>query len=121
MDYDKFCDKVMEFDPNIRFTGILAKNGNLLARERKDETESLLTDEESKMSFHYATQRWEARGNLAYKIGNEKFSMTEYDKIKQISIPVNGRELLIISTDLDADHNKIIENSLKLIETNKDS
>ncbi|NIP61593.1 MAG: hypothetical protein GWN01_05920 [Nitrosopumilaceae archaeon] len=62
-----------------------------------------------------------SRGNLAHKIGNEKFSMTEYDKIKQISIPLNGKNLLLISTDLDANHNKIIERSLGLIDANKDS
>lgn len=121
MNADKICTEVMEIDPNIRFSGILSKNGTLVASNRKDGAESLLNDEETKMSFHYATQRWESRGNLAHKIGNEKYSMTEYDKIKQISIPLNGRDLLIISADLEANHNKIIEKSLNLIESNKDS
>ncbi len=49
----------MEIEPNIRFTGILSRNGTLVASERKDEVESLLNDEETKMSFHYATQRWD--------------------------------------------------------------
>ena len=37
--------------------------------------------------------------NLAYKIGTEKSSITEYEKVTMISIPINSNELFLISTE----------------------
>ena len=36
--------------------------------------------------------------NLAYKIGHERSSITEYEKVTLISIPINSQELFLTST-----------------------
>lgn len=121
MDFDKFCNDIMDLDPKVRFVGVVSKNGKLVAGGHKDGSESLLTDEEANMSFHYATQRWETRSNLSHRIGEERYSMTEYEKIKQISVPLDNRNILLVSAELDADHDKIIQRSLDMIQDKKDS
>jgi hypothetical protein len=43
--------------------------------------------------------------------------MAEYEKVKRITIPLEYDDhLLLISTEVDANHGKIIEHVLKLIQ-----
>ena len=41
--------------------------------------------------------------------------MTEYEKIKRITIPLKGDHLLLVTTEIQADHVKIIQAILKII------
>lgn len=115
MEYDELCKKIMGLDKEIRFVGILGKNGEMISGGLKEGVDGFLTPNEAKMSLHYATQRFETRKNLSYKIGKPKYSMTVYEKIKQFSIPLNNIEILLISAELGADHEKLIEKTLSLI------
>ena len=44
--------------------------------------------------------------------------MAEYEKIKRITIPLDDDHLLLITTEVQADHSKIINNTLKLLSAN---
>jgi len=118
MNYDELCKNIMNLDKKIRFVGILGKNGDLISGGLNEGVGGFLTPNEAKMSLHYAAQRWETRKNLSYKIGKPKYSMTMYEKIKQFSIPINNNDLLLISTESDSDHEKLINDVLNLISKN---
>ena len=118
MDYDKLCNEIMKLDTLIRFVAILNKNGERVAECSYENLSSLLNPEEVKMSQYYASRRWAARKNLSHRIGDAKYSTTAYEKVKQITIPVSKKELLLISTEPSANQFQIIEQILKLIETN---
>ena len=114
MDYvaqiaQKTCQEILEFDKNIRFVGISKNNGKFLAGAFNTDVEYLVDKEEYKMSLHYAHQRWDTRKNLSHKLGNPLYAFAEYEKIKQIGIPLNDNDLLLISLNPDADHEKIIK------------
>ena len=114
MDYiaqiaQKTCQEILEFDKNIRFVGISKNNGKFLAGAFNNNVEYLVDKEEYKMSLHYAHQRWDTRKNLSHKLGNPLYAFAEYEKIKQIGIPLNDNDLLLISLNPDADHEKIIK------------
>ena len=66
MDYSKLCQKGLDIDPQIRFSGILDHNGRLVFGIHKDGVTSLLDDDELKMSIHYTFQRWKNLQNLEY-------------------------------------------------------
>jgi len=119
MDFDKFCNEIMSIDTNIRFTGVLGKNGELVGGGHNVLSDKLLTPTESKMSFHYGAQRWDSFSNLSHKIGKEKYSITEYEKVKQISLPFDDKNLILISAEPKSDHNKIIKTTLDLIKKTK--
>jgi hypothetical protein len=53
--------------------------------------------------------RWDMRKHLSYKIGNPIYAYAEYEKIKQIGLPLNNTDLLLISLEPDADHEKVIK------------
>ena len=114
MDYvaqiaQKTCQEILEFDKSIRFVGISKNNGKFLAGAFNTDVEYLVDKEEYKMSLHYAHQRWDTRKTLAHKIGKPLYAFAEYEKIKQIGFPLNSTDLLLLSLDPEADHEKIIK------------
>jgi len=67
------------------------------------------------MMHYYASQRWETRKNIQHKLGNTKYAMAEYDKLKRISFPINEKYLLMLATEINTDHTKVIYKVLELI------
>jgi hypothetical protein len=116
LDYSKLCLKGLEIDPLIRFTRILDKEGCLVFGIHKDGVKSLLEDNEVKMSIHYTFQRWENLQNLEYKIGKEKTSVNEYDKVTLISIPFNKNELFLVSSEPKSNYNDILTKTKSILE-----
>jgi len=113
--FDKLYDEIMGIDKSIRYAVILNRTGEKICGGYKKEITPLLDDEELKMVHFYAGQRWNTRKNLTHKIGNTKYAMAEYDKIKRMTFPINEKHLLMVSTQVDVDHQKIIYKVLDLI------
>lgn len=115
MNYDRLCKDTLETDKAVRFAGVYGKNGEMLASNMRENTEGLLTPDEVKMSLYHAKLRWDTRKALSHRLGRERYSMTEYEKIKRVSIPVDESQLLLVSMETGADHVKIIDMILNLI------
>ena len=109
MDYNDLCQKVLDLDPQVRFAGVANIKGIMIAGGQKENIEKLLVEEDVSMSIHYAFQKRELYTNLAYKLGNEKSSITEFEKVTMITLPLNSQELFLISTEPRADYIKIID------------
>lgn len=56
------------------------------------------------------------RRYLSDKVGEPIYAMTEYPKVKLITIHFLGTNLLLISTDPSANHDGIIKKALELIQ-----
>ena len=119
--YDELCKQVFDLDPQVRFAGIANSKGVLVAGGQRDSIESVLADADLKMSIHYALQKRDLYTNLAYKLGYERSSITEYDVVTMISIPINSNELFLISTEPRADYLKIIDYVRSAVDSQKDS
>ena len=115
MQYEEICKTVLEFDSKIRFTGVLDNKGALISGGNKGGVESLLETDDVSMSVHYTLQRWEKTKNLSHKIGHEKFSVIEYDKVSLVTIPFNKNKLFLISTEPDSDYFTIIKKTMPLL------
>ncbi len=107
--YDALSKKILDLGSQVRFAGVANNKGELVAGGQKEDVEKLLAGDEVKMSIHYALQKRDLYTNLAYKIGNETSSITEYEKVTMITIPINSSELFLISTEPRADYLKIID------------
>jgi hypothetical protein len=83
-------------------------DGNILLSHHRRGLVNLLTEEESRKSLEMAVKAWKARSELAPKIGKGKYVLAEYEKIKRITIPLADNYLLYITTEIPADHSKII-------------
>ncbi|AJM92881.1 hypothetical protein NPIRD3C_1669 [Nitrosopumilus piranensis] len=121
INYDVLSKEILDLDPQVRFAGVANNKGELIAGGQKDEVEKLLVGDEVKMSIHYALQKRDLYTNLAYKIGHEKSSITEYEKVTMITIPINSNELFLISTEPRADYLKIIDTASTKLDSLKES
>jgi hypothetical protein len=107
--YDELSKQVLDLDSKVRFAGVANSKGEMIAGGQKENVEKILDGENVKMSIHYALQKRDLYTNLAYKIGSEQSSITEYEKVTMISIPINSNDLFMVSTEPRADYLKIID------------
>ena len=115
MDYDNLCKAVIDIDPQIRFAGICDESGEIKYGGQREGVEDVLTSDETRKSNLQALARWGLRNSLSPKIGKGKYAMAEYEKIKRITIPLDDDHLLLINTEVQADHGKVISDTLKLL------
>ena len=116
MNYDEFCKLVMNTDSTIRFAAITDESGETLYGGMRPGLRSHFDAQETRTSLMQAITRMNSRLTLMRKIGRVKYTLTEYEKVKRITIPINTNHLLFVSTDVGADHNKIIEKIIELKE-----
>ena len=118
MDYEKLCHDVLDRDSKVRFVGVCDKTGEIKNGGLREGIKSFLTDEEIKKANLISLERWRLHNTLADRIGKARYAMEEYEKVKQITMPLEDEHLLLISTEVEADHAKIIESAIKLIISN---
>lgn len=116
MDYAKFSSTILGLEPQIRAVLIYHFNGELLGGGMRDGLESYLPPEEITRSTHSTILRWKSRELLYPFLGHGRYSITEYEKIKRITLPVNDSVLLIVATEIEVDHDAIIKKILQLTE-----
>ena len=118
MDYDNLCRSILQMDSKVRFAGICDETGEIKYGGQREGVENILSSDETRKSNLQALARWGLRNSLSPKIGRGKYAMAEYEKIKRISIPLDDEHLLLITTEVQADHGKIISDTLKLLSVN---
>ena len=83
--------------------------------KHREGVKNLLSPEESNKSLGLAINSWKVRSELAGKIGKGKYTLTEYEKIKRITMPLADKYLLYVTTEAEADHSKLIRGLTKVI------
>ena len=114
--YGKLCKEILNLDPKIRFAGICDDTGEIKYGGQREGVKNLLSPEETKKSNLQALARWGLRNALAPKVGKGRYAMAEYEKIKRITIPLEDDNLLLVATEVEADHRRIINDVLKLVQ-----
>jgi hypothetical protein len=120
MEYTKLCKDILNLDPKVRYAGICDHTGETKYGGQREGVKDLLSPEESKRSNLQALARWGLRNALAPKVGKGRYAMAEYEKIKRITIPLENNHLLLITTEIEADNGRIVDNVLKLIQHSSD-
>ena len=68
-----------------------------------------------------ALARWALRNALSPKVGKGRYAMAEYEKVKRITIPLDDNShLLLVTTEVNADHDIIIDKVLKSVQHSSD-
>ena len=113
MNFQKTHSDIMNLDPKIRMVTICDSSGKIMFSDHKPGVTNLLTPDESKKSLEMAVNAWKTRTQLADKIGKGHYVLAEYDKIKRITMSL-GEHLLYITTDVEADHSRILDGIRKI-------
>jgi hypothetical protein len=115
MDFDRLCKNILGLESKIRFAGVCDDSGAIKYGGQREGITNLLSPEETKKSNLQALARWALRNSLASKVGKGKYAMSEYEKIKRVTFPLEEYHLLLVTTEVDADHNKIIRDILPML------
>lgn len=92
--YDKICTDIKS-DPEIRFCGLIGKDGELLAGGFKPELVPLESDEDRKKMFQELAHRVSQRKEFDSNLGRVKYSASRREKVVMISFPIGGKILLV--------------------------
>jgi len=106
------CDEILDCDKKIRYVGVY-DYGELYDKMRSG-LKNYLSREETEMSLSQAVYRWSSRKKTSEKLGKPIFALAKYEKVYRITIPTEGAGLILISTELDADVNQIVDKILKI-------
>lgn len=115
MDYNSLTKEIMDLDQKVRFAAVCDDSGEIKYGGQREGITNLLSSEETKRSNIQALARWSLRNSLSSKIGKGQYAMAAYEKIKRITIPLENDHLLLVTTEVDADHEKVISKILSLI------
>ena len=113
MDYNQLCKDILGLDAKVRFAGVCDETGEIKYGGQRGGIKNLLTQEETKKSNLQAMARWGLRNSLSPKVGRGKYAMAEYEKIKRITFPLDPDHLLLVTTEVETEHNKVIDKILK--------
>jgi len=119
MSLEKIFDEIFNIDINIRYIGVF-RNGKLYGKVRKG-VKTYLDEEETKLSIVQAVRRWEERKAWESKIGRPLYTLTMYEKVKRITMQIDENTILLMSTDIESEHEKILLRILDFKKKIKDS
>ena len=96
---EKLLNMILGEIPSSRIAIICDQDGNILWNSVRDNTTSYLTMAETKESLKRSLESWKKRDNLSSKIGNGKYAVVAYDKIKRVTVPLPNDHLLFVSLE----------------------
>lgn len=106
------CKQILQLDKTIRFVGIASIEGKLIAQEYREGVQPFLTKEESELSALQSIIRMGTRKMLEEKVGKTIYAMALYEKVKRVSMPLGDSNILMVSFDIEANHEDIILNKI---------
>jgi hypothetical protein len=95
------CDDVLTKHASIRWTGVVNKNGVILAQKAEKGVKLLLSDEENEEYAATAIARQKTRGKFEPKIGKMIYSFGRYELLHRATIPINENYYLLITLDVE--------------------
>jgi len=100
-DEGKLVSMIMEGIKYARYAAICDTEGSILWNSLRNNSENILTLEETKGSLKRAIENWNQREALTSKIGKGRYAIVGYDKIKRITVPLENGHLLFVSVEGD--------------------
>ena len=109
-DLRRLCNQIQESDSSIRFVGIPNKMGRQIVSSNRHDLALLLTPQEIEMFAIESVLRMNTRKDFESKLGKPIYSFTLYEKVKRATITLESKEypIVMVSFDIQADHDYII-------------
>ena len=98
--HEKLLNMLIEFNPLVRFTAVCSRDGEIEWSSQRDNITNIIPIEDTKASIQRASASWTARDQLSENgTGAGMYTITAYEKIKRITIPLDDDHILFISTN----------------------
>ena len=109
-DLRRLCNQIQESDSSVRFVGIPNKMGRQIVSSHRHDLALLLTPQEIEIFAIESVLRMNTRKDFESKLGKPIYSFTLYEKVKRATITLESKEypIVMVSFDIQADHDYII-------------
>jgi len=105
--HEKLLNMLMDFNPLVRFTAVCTHDGEIEWSSKRDDVTNIIPLEETKSSIKTAAESWKARRKRSEDgAGRGMYTITAYEKIKRITIPMDDDHILFISTNNEPKRDK---------------
>jgi len=94
------CEDILTKHSSIRWTGVVNRNGVILAQMARDGVKMLLNDEENEEYAASAITRQKTRGKFEPKIGKMLYAYGRYERLHRATLPINENFYLLITLDV---------------------
>lgn len=118
---EKICQKIIKLDPMMRSSRIINSRGHLIAGGMKTGMHSLESQKQDEMMFMELALRVRMRHEFDNEFGEVHFSMSYREKVIVMSFPLANDDVLLVSSEKQADFGKYAFDILKIIEPLKKS
>ena len=116
---EKLCQKITSLDPTMRSARIINSRGHLVAGGMKTGLMALESQKQDEMMFMELALRVRMRHEFDKEFGEVHFSMSYRDKVIVMSYPLANDDVLLVSSEKEADFGKIAFKILKLVAAQK--
>jgi hypothetical protein len=116
MKSEQFSKNILNLDSNIRFAGIVEKSGRLYAGSMRSGIEEHLKGKNPELSLAQSAYIVDLRKMFTTELGNLRYVIYTYDKVKMISIPVK-EYVLVFSADDIVNTDDLLEKVLQYIQS----
>lgn len=114
----KLCRQFLELSPKIRYVGLMNDFGRTVSGQlRKDVIPMFSPDEARDENFLEATRN-QLRKKFEKAIGKTRFTITENEKVKIVTVPITGG-FFYITLEKDTENQEILK-IIKSIMTHED-
>lgn len=115
MNAEQLCKNILDID-EVRFAMIVQDGVKKFGGYRYN-TVGILDSKELEQSIWYAHERMAGRKMAEHKLGKTRYAMAEYEKVKRITFPLDNKTLLLVSADVNCNHDEIIKKILNMLKS----
>jgi hypothetical protein len=107
-------NSIMNLDPTVRFVTILDNAGIILFGGHREGIQNYLSEDDQKKSIKHVTDAWFSWNPFSSGIGEGKYAMAEYGKVKRFTFPLKDNYIMYITTEPEIDNESFIQDVLKV-------
>ena len=99
--YEQLLNMLMDFDSMVRFAAVSNQNGEILWHSQRNGIKNIVPFEETKQTILRAINAWKENFRIKNQAGEGLYSISSYEKIKRISVPLDDGNILFVTMNND--------------------
>ena len=99
--YEKLLNMLMDFNKSIRFAAVSDDKGEILWHSQRDGIRNIVPYEETKQTILRAVNSWKENFRVKEYAGSGLYSISSYEKIKRITVPLGDGNTLFVTVNND--------------------
>ncbi len=118
-EFNKLIKSILSLDSGVRYVIIIDSQGQVVSGGQREGNQNYLDPLDQQLSIKHALESWRLRIQFADKIGQAKFALAVYEKLRRYTVPIDQNHLLYITTEPDISYHTFMQDVLNLVETHK--